>query len=260
MPFQPPTRPHSANPHGNIAPPTLFRPPSSASVHKLNQQQQQQQHHQRSTSSLSLGLVGGKEAEWEDAWDSSSDREDEGDGTHASRAGPSGGGVSTSRPSASRPGTRSNQSTSAAPGATTSSSGQAKTDAIPIIGAKEHDGGRERQSSSSTTAQSWSSSFQHVQAPIPSPGSRPLLNSSKTYTEGATPPAPGTAVNGTASGGLKTRLPPGGAWELVEPSEAADTPPQKLETGAEAVRRDVHDILTGVYTWSGLSLLVVRRP
>jgi hypothetical protein len=168
------------------------------------------------------------------------------------RAGPSGGGVGpgissgagvggfTSRPSHSRG--HSYQSISG-PGATQISSG-ARTDAIPIAG-RATDDAKERQSSSSTTAQSWSSSFQHVQAPIPSPGSRPHLSSSKTYTEGAVPPAPGTTVNGTASSGTTTKLPPGGAWEMVEPSEATDTPPQGQETGAEVVKADMRDILAG---------------
>lgn len=68
----------------------------------------------------------------------------------------------------------------------------------------------------------------------------------KTYTEGAAPPEPGTAVNEQGSN-TKTKLPPGGAWEMVEPGEANDTPLRKQEAGPEVVRANVHDILTGMY-------------
>jgi hypothetical protein len=75
------------------------------------------------------------------------------------------------------------------------------------------------------------------------------LNSSKTYTEGAIPPPPGTASPTTATGNADSsgsKLPPGGAWELVDPvvEEEEMVPPARA--GKEAIREDANDILRGM--------------
>nr|ODN87621.1 tbc1 domain family protein [Cryptococcus depauperatus CBS 7841] len=80
---------------------------------------------------------------------------------------------------------------------------------------------------------------------------RPHLMQSKTYSEGLPPPPPGTLLynNGLSSTmseslAVHARLPPGGAWELVEPEEVEEQglkPTRKA--GEEAIRKDVENIL-----------------
>jgi hypothetical protein len=91
-------------------------------------------------------------------------------------------------------------------------------------------------------AASWASgSYQHV-------SHRPSLATAKTYTEGAIPPAPGTATatgsfgNGESSG---SKLPPGGAWELIDPVVEEDQVELPAKVGKEAIREDANDILRG---------------
>ena len=209
MPFQPPTRPHSANPLASLYPsifPRSATPASSSSVHPQP----------RSLRGVSGSLLGrmSREAEWEDAWDSSSDREDNVDHDDISLSSPP-------RPARGVP--------------------------IPPR--------------SSTTelnvqvASSWAStSFQHVSPPS-KPAHRPVLSPSKTYAEGMPMPAPGTTVssptsptrptNGVATG---SKLPPGGAWEVVESTEVKpDNVVHPVQVGKEAVRDDADEILKG---WS----------
>jgi hypothetical protein len=190
MPFQPPTRPHSANPH-IILNSSIFPRPSSAASNRTKS----------SIPSPTKRHLHRGSHEWEDAWDSGSDNEDH------------------DQP---RPDLRNG----AAP--------------IPING---NGNGHQRESSTgSVVAASWASgSYQHI-------SHRPMLNTSKTYTEGAIPPPLGTASpSGTGQGESSgSRLPPGGAWELVDPvvEEEEDlAPPPKA--GKEAIRQDANEILRG---------------
>lgn len=186
-PIQPPTRPHSANPTSLNPSLSIFpRPSSRPSV-------------PRGASMSSFGH-GSKDAEdWEDAWDSSSDKEDGGEPRGVPMPMPRGTGK----------------------------------------GRDDGDG----------IAASWTStSYSHVAYPNSSP-TRPVLPQSKTFTEGVAPPTPGTsAMDGALrpydhvhTGG--SRLPPGGAWEIVEPEEIIEEEPELVKTGKEAVRVDVENIL-----------------
>ncbi|KAI9635757.1 rab-GTPase-TBC domain-containing protein [Dioszegia hungarica] len=172
MPFQPPTRPHSANPLAALpAAPTFSRAASPT-----------------------------RETDWEDAWDSSSDKEDHDEP-----------GTGNGAPSRRRTGDdRISSSTSSGVAASTS----------------------------------WSSGFQHVEPPDSSSPPvivRPILSSAKTCTEGASLPAPGLVMAAKAPG---AKLPPGGAWELVDGAEAEPVVAIPVEkVGAEAVREDVEDVL-----------------
>jgi hypothetical protein len=183
MAFQPPTRPHSANPHITLNS-SIFRPSSAAS--------------NRTKASIPSPTrkTTGQSHEWEDAWDSGSDHDDD-------------------QPSRSE----------VAP--------------IPISNGNGH--GHQRQTSgSSVVAASWASgSYQHI-------SHRPTLATSKTYTEGATPPPPGTASPTTMGEASGSKLPPGGAWELVDPvvEDAEDMPP--IKAGKEAIREDANEILRGM--------------
>ncbi|OWZ64085.1 hypothetical protein AYX14_02800 [Cryptococcus neoformans] len=186
-PIQPPTRPHSANPLTLNPSLSIFpRPSSRPSV-------------PRGASMSSFGRVSKDAEDWEDAWDSSSDKED--------------GGEPSGVP-------------------------------VPMPG-----GGRQSRDDGDGIAASWAStSYTHVAYPNSSP-TRPALPQSKTFTEGVAPPAPGTsAINGALRshghghvGG--SRLPPGGAWEIVEPEEIIEEEQEPIKTGKEAVRVDVENIL-----------------
>lgn len=215
MPFQPPTRPHSARPQA-IIDPTVF---STATGSRPRPP--------RSTSHM-IGTHGRKpqETEWDDAWDSSSDK-DEGEET----------GLSSYRhpsPSSSKRG-------------------------VPIPARPETEA---RGSAESVqyrgVAASWTSgSFQHVTLSGSSdhpPHSRPTLPTSKTYADATTAPPPGTflpsssqskhahpATNGESSW---SKLPPGGSWEIVEEAELRDEPVEVIKAGKEALRVDIDDILT----------------
>ncbi|WRT63831.1 uncharacterized protein IL334_000756 [Kwoniella shivajii] len=279
MPFQPPTRPHSANPGMN---PSIFpRTVSSSSVYKHIPSHQQQQHQQnsnqhqhqhqhqiqqhKSSSMTSFGKTSTTE-DWEDAWDSSSDKEDDIKATNTNIT----VNTNTSEPmeiSKSVPipvkiannnnnysqyrngNTNGNGEFSFTPG---SGSG---SDIISGSGDKE-------------VSASWNSTSYHHVSP-PSPIVRPSLLQAKTYTEGAIPPAPGTSIPdsyGGKSNGTGSKLPPGGAWEIVEPSEIrediqqGDLPiPEKV--GKEAVKDDVEDILIDpLKLLSNLSLDAPQTP
>ncbi|KIR75053.1 tbc1 domain family protein [Cryptococcus deuterogattii CA1014] len=147
----------------------------------------------------SFGPVSKDAEDWEDAWDSSSDKEDGGE--------PSGVPMPMPR-----------------------GTGKGRDDGDGI-------------------AASWTStSYSHVAYPNSSP-TRPALPQSKTFTEGVAPPAPGTSATDCAlrpydhghTGG--SRLPPGGAWEIVEPEEIIEEEQELVKTGKEAVRVDVENIL-----------------
>jgi hypothetical protein len=192
MAFQPPTRPHSANPH-IILNSSIFPRPSSAASNRT-----------KAPSPTKLHSHNRRSHEWEDAWDSGSDHDDD---------------VPT---------------------------GLKGNGPAPIpINAKGNGNGHQRQSSNgSVVAASWASgSYQHV-------SHRPVLTTSKTYTEGAIPPPPGTASPTTATGhgeSSGSKLPPGGAWELVDPVVEDDEVAPPLRAGKEAIREDVDAILRGSF-------------
>ena len=136
-----------------------------------------------------------RETEWEDAWDSSSDKED-------------------------------SEHVSASQG-------------MPIL-KKSH-----KPDPAGTIAASWASaSYQYITAP--SPPHRPVIITSKTYTDGAPPPPPGTLLNGSTKN-TGAKLPPGGAWEVVETAEVKgeEKMEEPVKIGREAVREDVENILRG---------------
>ena len=207
MPLQPPTRPHSANPQVSLRP-SIF---SSTAIDSKSSS-----FTSRNVSSLSF-QSNNREVEWEDAWDSSSDTED-----HMNE-----------------------------PRLSTSPN---KTRQIPAPVPIPPPITRRRTSADSEViAASWAStSYHHVaSSPSSSPASvhRPQLSSSKTFTDGVTPPQPGTHVRneaGSHGSGSKPCLPPGGAWEMVEPADIKEELPVKpVVAGKEAVREDVEDILRG---------------
>ena len=220
MPIQPPTRPHSANPHARLDYSIFPRPqtPSSASS-------------SRPQAVRSTSLYTAREADWDDAWDSSSDVEEaEGDPRAIQRP--------LSRPS---------------------SSTDARGVSIPAPV-------RRATADAQGVAASWTSaSFQHVHlsdtSPPPSPQKyRPVLSSAKTFTEGAKPPLPGTdeaalgrkvASPTTTTANGASQLPPGGPWELVEEAELREEPEAfpTINSGKEAVRDDVDNIINGESSW-----------
>lgn len=194
MAFQPPTRPHSANPH-IILNSSIFPRPSSAASNRTKSS---------IPSPTKLQSKNRRSHEWEDAWDSGSDHDDD----LPSLKGNGNGSVP-----------------------------------IPINQSNNGNGHQREESTGSMVAASWAfGSYQHV-------SHRPVLNTSKTYTEGAIPPAPGTASPTTSKGfgeSSGSKLPPGGAWELVDPvvdEEDEVVPP--IRAGKEAIRDDVNDILRG---------------
>lgn len=204
MPFQPPTRPHTANPRVVLNPSVFPARPSSAASN-------------RTSSSLSTAAGKGtsqaqrrskdREHEWEDAWDSGSDHEDH------------------------------DQAGGAHPNKVSNGIGYGS---VPIpIQSQNH---QRQGSGSSVVAASWASgSYQHVSY-------RPPLSTSKTFTEGATPPPPGTTIYpdmSSASIPSGSRLPPGGAWELVDPVQEEQERPVPIKVGKEAIRENVDDILKG---------------
>lgn len=149
-----------------------------------------------------------RQTEWEDAWDSSSDRDDDDD----------------------EPRTRA----SAAP--------------IPIRAAASPSpppAGNSGTNSGSISA-SWVSASFH---PTPAKGTPPVANQGGQPVPraviGASPPAVTESFeNGAAT--PPTKLPPGGAWEIVETAEAEE--PQYHAGGAagpEALRSDCDDVLRG---------------
>ncbi|WVQ93553.1 hypothetical protein IAU59_000628 [Kwoniella sp. CBS 9459] len=252
MPFQPPTRPHSANPQMTFNPTSIFprsvgagisaggaaSGSSSTSVYKQNPA--------KSGSMSSFGRQSRDAEDWEDAWDSSSDKED-------SVSGPAHGYQRLQQ--SVKVGSDSSKDSRSAP--------------IPVQGrnipskngaADEHHQHHHGDNDNKAIASSWAStSFHHVSPPSPT---RPSLVPSKTYTEGAAPPPPGTGLPGSPSrtrgegGANGSKLPPGGAWEIVEPAELREeefAPPAKV--GKEAVREDVEDILKDpLHLLSSLSL------
>jgi len=176
-PVSPPTRPHSGNPHIALNPsvfPSSSRPSS------------------RNASASITSFIVPREAEWEDAWDSSSDPED----APPSKMAMSSKGVPIP----------------------TQANGPSRSEV--------------------NVAASWAStSYQHILAP-----SRPTMVAAKTYTDGVVLPSPGTVVNGRSG-----KLPPGGAWEIVESADVREAEAVgPIKVGKEAVREDVEEILKGV--------------
>jgi hypothetical protein len=215
MPFQPPTRPHSANPLATLPAAPTFSRSTSPVIPNTNGRA----YHAKNTSSLSVNQS--RETDWEDAWDSSSDKEDDTTASHAKRRNSH---------------VKSHSSAKAIPIRTTQ---QNKSD--------------ERFSSSTSSgiaaSASWSSGFQHVEPPDSSSPPvivRPILATSKTYTDGAQPPLPGTAMySALGNGNGAKKLPPGGAWELVDGAEAEPVVVPAEKVGKEAVRDNVEDVLRG---------------
>ncbi|WVQ62652.1 uncharacterized protein L199_000799 [Kwoniella botswanensis] len=227
MPFQPPTRPHSANPGMN---PSIFpRTVSSSSVYKHDQKQQ------KSSSMSSFGKHSASAEEWEDAWDSSSDKEDDPVVGHA-------GGEQMTK---------------------------SKTVPIPLNGSSSKNGRVEE----GLVIGSWNSnSYHHVSPPSPikpTTSGRPNLQTAKTFSEGTIPPIPGTSVpegRHNAAGSVpRSKLPPGGAWEIVEQSEIREQDEEDTrlpeQVGKEAVKDDVEDILKDpLQLLSNLSLDTPQTP
>ncbi|WVF65923.1 hypothetical protein IAT40_000661 [Kwoniella sp. CBS 6097] len=229
MPFQPPTRPHSANPQMSFNPTSIFprgvnisgpsgASSSSTAVYKQNPA--------KAGSMSSFGRQSRDAEDWEDAWDSSSDKEDSAP-AHGYQRLQQSVKVGSEPMNASR----------TAPIHVQSKGNQGRNG-----GADEHPHDTDKH-----IASSWAStSYHHVSPPSPT---RPGLISTKTYSEGTVPPPPGTALPDSPSrargeGANGSKLPPGGAWEIVEPAELREeevAPPAKA--GKEAVREDVEDIL-----------------
>ncbi|WWC58139.1 uncharacterized protein I303_100674 [Kwoniella dejecticola CBS 10117] len=238
MPFQPPTRPHSANPGMN---PSIFpRTVSSSNVYKHDQKQQK---------SSSMSSFGKSNEEWDDAWDSSSDKEDELPSSGLNNVRISGEPMTKSK-------TVPIPLNSNAKGY---SNGNGSAGAISMSDEKE-----------SVVVGSWAStSYHHISPPSPIKTLRPNLTTSKTFTEGTMPPPPGTSSNVHShphSGPSGSRLPPGGAWEIVE---TAEIPEDELDDenemppimGKEAVKDDVEDILKDpLQLLSNLSLYAPQTP
>ncbi|WWC66823.1 uncharacterized protein I206_100730 [Kwoniella pini CBS 10737] len=231
MPFQPPTRPHSTNPRMN---PSIFpRTVSSSNVYTHDSQQQK---------SSSMSSFGKSNEEWDDAWDSSSDKEDE---------------ISN---------TKSNIRISAEP--------MIKSKTVPIpLNTRDISNGNGSPSISdekeSVIAGSWTStSYHHISPPSPIKTLRPNLSTSKTFSEGTIPPPPGTSSisSNSHAGSSGSKLPPGGAWEIVESSEVGEDEldnPQIMPriVGKEAVKDDVEDILRDpLQLLSDLSLDAPQTP
>ncbi|ORX34797.1 rab-GTPase-TBC domain-domain-containing protein [Kockovaella imperatae] len=227
MPLQPPTRPHSANPHVSLRP-SLFASNSESTFQRVTSQGPRH---------ITTGGYRrhGREGDWEDAWDSSSDTEAD------------------------------IQQNNVEPRLTSTSSLD-QTAEIPM---PRRDDSTER--NEDVISSSWASASYHNIPTSPtgtsSPSSihRPQISSSKTYTDGATPPPPGTHVVGnvhkkTASGS-KSSLPPGGAWEIVEPAELKEEAVEPKVAGKEAVRDDLEDILKDpLQLLSSLSLSAPSTP
>lgn len=213
MAFQPPTRPHTANPRV-VLNTSIFHPrPGSAASNRTT----------TSVSSANANTNKGhdrrksrdREHEWEDAWDSGSDHDDLDQQPSASGNGrTNGAGNGQGRGHVPAP--------------------------IPIRSQSHH----RQDSGGSNIAASWASgSYQHV-------SHRPTLSASKTYTEGAPPPPPGTAVHSepmepSSTSASGSRLPPGGAWEIIEPVHEVKEVVVPVKVGKEAIRDNVDDILKG---------------
>ena len=207
MPLPPPTRPHSANPQVSLRP-SIF----ASSTDSLGKPKGQYVARNISTS------YGHREGEWEDAWDSSSDTED--------------------------------QPSTTTPPLGSSSSPEKHERQIPMP--RRHTS--VDVNGDDVISSSWASaSYHHVPsspASTTSPASlhRPQLSSSKSFTDGATPPAPGTHLENDhkRNGSASRSLPPGGAWEIVEPAELKEEVPEPpAVAGKEAVREDIEEILKG---------------
>lgn len=104
-------------------------------------------------------------------------------------------------------------------------------------------------------AASWATTaFQHVSLDESSPepgssaGARSLMSAS---SRSPVVSLPGKTVDDAKLPALDeaSRLPPGGAWELVEPSEVQNAPvPEEARAGADALREDIDDVLHGAST------------
>lgn len=219
MAFQPPTRPHTANPRG-VLNASIFHPrPGSAASNRTTASSSS---HTTKGQGHARGRSRDREHEWEDAWDSGSDHEDL-DRPLSSTSRLNGAGNGNGNHGVNDP--------------------YAPTGPAPIpIGGGSH-AHRRQDSGGSAVAASWASgSYQHV-------SHRPPLSTSKTFTEGAAPPPPGTGLTSevvperTSSG---SRLPPGGAWEIVDSVNDESEMRIPIKVGKEAIRENVDDILKGL--------------
>lgn len=237
MPTAPPARPHSAHPHRAL-PSGLFRTSSAP----------------RPRTSLH------REAEWEaDAWDSSSDKDDDDELLAADLGGMSVGGAALAGPSSSSAPTSPTLPTS--PTATTT---QATAKPIPIRRAPSPPTSHSNPGSGSISTSWVSASFHPTPSQNTPPGgygssasaagptqravvgnntAPPAVASSSPTDEPKSPASPPASSDPLAP--APTRLPPGGAWEIVETADAAEPPAPEGVKGAEAVRPDAEDILRG---------------
>ncbi|WWC85824.1 uncharacterized protein L201_000691 [Kwoniella dendrophila CBS 6074] len=257
MPFQPPTRPHSANPGMNPSIPLFSRTISSSSTTTTTTAAKQiyKRNDSKQLKSSSMSSFG-KTDEWDDAWDSSSDKEDDQNDSN--------GRIKSESMIKSKtvpiPQTNNNNNNNNRNGYNSSSNKEE--------GSGEKDGG------SGVTIGSWqtTNSYHHVSPPSPiistNKTTRPNYTTSKTFTEGTQPPPIGTALSPTTGISSKSKLPPGGAWEIVESSEIpeqdeADSDNESVpeKSGKEAVKDDVEDILKDpLQLLSNLSLDTPQTP
>ncbi|KAL1413223.1 GTPase-activating protein [Vanrija albida] len=212
----PPARPHSAHPYMMTLNTQLFRSSSHPTRPSSSASTPQDEHPPASRSRRS------RDAEWDDAWDSSSDRSDDDD---------------DGKPAAARFNPRRSTSTSASTTSVPATSSNAHAVPIPILRAEASP----PPPAAGSISTSWVSASYHPTpargTPPSGPAGRALASSSGSGARAATPP---TETHAPAP----TRLPPGGAWEIVETADAAEAPSTPTsKAGAEAVRPDADDIL-----------------
>lgn len=233
-PTAPPARPHSAHPHRAL-PTGLFRQSSSPA--------------RRPASASGFGSSGNvtdrlsRETEWEDAWDSSSDKEDDASLNNVD--------LEQSRPSAS---------------VFSSSAALTTAAAQPIPIASRRSAPSPPAAGSGSISTSWVSASFHPTPAHDTPPTAASAGSSAGVALGssANSAAPTTRAlahnttlsvdspNADSSAHTKpispapTRLPPGGAWEIVEPADLAEPTAPQHPQGAEAVRSDADDVLRGM--------------
>ncbi|WOO76910.1 GTPase-activating protein gyp1 [Vanrija pseudolonga] len=217
----PPARPHSAHPYMMTLSTGLFRSSSHPTRPASGNTTPQDENPPAGRSRRS------RDAEWDDAWDSSSDRSDDDERPAAPRFTP-------------RRSTSTGASASSVPAATSTNANAAP---IPIRRAAETEASPPPAGAGSgSISTSWVSASYHPTpargTPPSGPATRALASSSGSQARVATPPP------AEPHAPAPTRLPPGGAWEIVETADAAEAPSTPTaKAGAEAVRADADDIL-----------------